>query len=179
MIELKTTHLLLRQWKKEDFEPYAKLTSSKEVMKYFPKTLTIEQSNMAAKKFQKLLEKNSWGFWAVEEKSSGHFIGYAGIHAPKTQFPFSPCIEIAWRMEEKYWENGYVLEAGEEIISAAFEIFGLEELVYFSALKNLKGEEIAKALKMQKEERTFHHPFVGREHELSEHYLYRIKNDKL
>jgi len=176
MRELETENLLLRQWREEDLEPYAKLTSSKEVMQYFPKTLTVEQSNMAARKFQKLLEKNSWGFWAVEEKASGQFIGYAGLHAPKTQFPFSPCIEIAWRMEKKYWENGYVLEAGEKIIAAAFEIFGLEELVYFSALKNLKGEEVAKALNMKRES-TFHHPFVEREDALSEHYLYRIKKN--
>jgi len=175
MIELKTTYLLLRQWKEEDFAPYAKLTSSKEVMKYFPKTLTAEQSNMAARKFRKLLEEKSWGFWAVEEKSSGEFIGYAGLHAPKTQFSFSPCIEIAWRMADKHWDNGYVLEAGKEILSAAFEIFELEELVYFSALKNLKGEIVAKALNMKKEERSFNHPFVEMEHELSEHYLYRIK----
>ena len=179
MKELKTTHLLLRQWREEDLEPYAKLTASKEVMKYFPQTLTVEQSNRAARKFQKLLEERGWGFWAVEERVSGQFIGYAGLHAPQTQFPFSPCIEIAWRMGQKYWENGYVLEAGEAILRAAFEIFGLEEIVYFSSVKNKKGEEVATALKMQKEEQTFHHPFVEREHPLSEHYLYRIKNGKL
>jgi len=175
MIELKTVHLLLRQWKEEDLEAYAKLTSSTEVMKYFPKILTGEQSNMAARKFRKLLEEKSWGFWAVEEKSSGKFIGYAGLHAPKTQFPFSPCIEIAWRMQDKYWDNGYVLEAGREIFKASFEVFGLEEIVYFSTLKNLKGEKVARALKMEKEDKNFHHPFVEIEHELSEHYLYRIK----
>jgi len=179
MRELETDNLLLRQWREEDLEPYARLTSSKEVMKYFPKTLTPEQSNMAARKFQMLLEQNLWGFWAVEEKATSKFIGYAGLHSPKTKFPFSPCIEIAWRMEKKYWENGYVLEAGEEIIRVAFEIYGLEELVYFSALKNLKGEKVASTLKMIRDERTFHHPFVEREDELSEHYLYRIKNYKL
>jgi len=175
MRELETKNLLLRQWKEGDLEAYAKLTSSEEIMKYFPRILTKEQSDKAARKFQKLLEEKSWGFWAVEEKLTGQFIGYAGLHAPRTQFPFSPCIEIAWRMQDKYWDNGYVLEVGKEIINAAFEIFGLDEVVYFSTLKNLKGEKVASTLNMKKEDKHFHHPFVEIEHTLSEHYLYRIK----
>ena len=175
MIELETEHLILRQWKEEDFFCYAKLTSSTEVMKYFPKTLTREQSNTAARKFMRLLVEKSWGFWAVEEKSSGKFIGYAGLHEPKTQFPFSPCVEIAWRMADKYWDNGYVLELGREILRCSFEVINLEEVVYFSSIHNIKGEEIAKALGMKKEEKNFNHPFVNLEHDLSEHYLYRIK----
>jgi ribosomal-protein-alanine N-acetyltransferase len=175
MIKLETEHLILRQWKEEDLITYAKITSSKEVMRYFPKTLTTEQSNTAARKFMKLVEERSWGFLAVEEKSSGKFIGYAGLHAPQSKFPFSPCVEIAWRMADKYWENGYVLEAGEKIIAYAFEIIGLEELVYFSSLQNVKGEKVVKVLGMKKEDKNFNHPFVKVEHKLSEHYLYTIK----
>ena len=175
MIKLETKHLKLRQWKEEDFLPYARLTSSNEVMTYFPKRLTGEQSNTAVRKFMKLLEEKSWGFWAVEEKSSGKFIGYAGLHTPKTKFPFSPCVEIAWRMEDEYWNNGYVLELGVEILRCAFEVIGLEEVVYFSSLHNVKAEKVAKALGMKKEDKNFNHPFVEAGHELSEHYLYRIK----
>lgn len=174
MIELKTKNLILRQWKEDDLDPYARLTSSKEIMKYFPRTLTKEQSNAAARKFMKLLAIRSWGFWAVEEKSSGVFIGYAGLHVPKTKFPFSPCVEIAWRMADVHWKNGYVLEAGEEIIHCAFELIQLDELVYFSSVKNLKAQELMKALGMRKEDEIFNHPFVEKEHKLSKHYLYKI-----
>ncbi|CAA6817553.1 MAG: Acetyltransferase, GNAT family [uncultured Sulfurovum sp.] len=175
MIELKTKHLILRQWKEEDLRFYAQLTSNKEVMKYFPKTLTLEQSNKAARKFMNLLVKNAWGFWAVEEISSAKFIGYAGLHKPQTQFSFSPCIEIAWRMEDKYWNRGYVLESGQEILHYALEVLSLEEVVYFSSIKNLKGEKIARALGMKKADKNFYHPFVDQQHQLSEHYLYNKK----
>ena len=175
MIELETKHLILRQWKEEDLFYYSNLTSNKEVMQYFPKILTREQSDLAVIKFQKLLEEKSWGFWAVEEKASGKFMGYAGLHAPKTKFPFSPCVEIAWRMADKYWENGYVLELGEKILDHAFEDIGLEEVVYFSSIQNIKAEKVAKALGMKKEDEIFNHPFVAVGHELSEHYLYRMK----
>lgn len=175
MIELKTKKLILRQWQESDFPFYAKLTADREIMKFFPRTLSLEESTFTAKKFMKLIANRSWGFWAVEEKSSGKFIGYAGLHAPQTQFPFSPCVEIAWRMPEKYWENGYALEAGKEILTCAFKTIGLEKVLYFSSIHNVKAEEIVKELGMLKQEENFYHPFVERGHKLSEHYLYEIK----
>lgn len=175
MIQLKTEHLILRQWKKEDLFHYSNLTSNKVVMQYFPKTLTKEQSDLAAMKFMGLLKEKSWGFWAVEEKLSGNFIGYAGLHEPKTKFPFSPCVEIAWRMEDKYWHNGYVLELGMRILDFAFEEIKLDEVVYFSSIHNIKAENIMQQLGMIKEKEIFHHPFVDKEDRLSEHYLYKIK----
>ncbi|MBP9842149.1 MAG: GNAT family N-acetyltransferase, partial [Simkaniaceae bacterium] len=39
MTIIKTTRLLLRPWKEEDLEPYAKLNSDPRVMKYFPSIL--------------------------------------------------------------------------------------------------------------------------------------------
>ena len=174
MITLETQYLILRQWRETDFDFYANLTSNKEVMKFFPKTLSKEESNNAVRKFSKLLKEKSWGFWAVEEKSSNKFLGYAGLHAPQTKFPFSPCVEIAWRMEDEYWENGYVKEAGETILKYAFEEIGLEEIVYFSSIHNHKTEALVCQLGMKKENETFPHPFVEVGHHLSEHYLYKI-----
>jgi len=173
-VRLETKHLYLRQWKEEDFSPYAKLTSNSEVMKFFPKLLTLEQSNAAALKFQKLISTRGWGFWAVEEKSTGQFMGYAGLHAPSTPFPFSPCVEIAWRMEEHCWENGYVLESGKAIVKFAVEEASLEEIVYFSSIHNKRAESIVSALAFKKEKSTFSHPMVKEGDFLSEHYLYRF-----
>ena len=175
MIRLETKHLILRQWKEDDLFFYANLTSNKQVMKFFPKLLNKDESDKAAKKFMGLLSKKAWGFWVVEEKSSGKFLGYAGLHAPQTKFPFSPCVEIGWRMYDEYWNNGYVEEAGEEILKCAFDFIGLSEIVYFSSVHNLRAQKLVQKLGMQKEEATFNHPFVEIGHHLSEHYLYKIK----
>jgi len=176
MIELETEHLILRQWKEDDFLPYSRLTANKETMKFFPKMLTQKESDIAANKFQNLIVKRGWGFWAIEEKETSLFLGYAGLHAPKTKFPFSPCVEIAWRVDKKYWENGYVLDLGKVILKYAFEVLKLNEVVYFSSIHNKKAEQIMQQLDMIKEKKTFCHSFVEKNHRLSEHYLYRIKN---
>ena len=179
IIGLETEQFYLRQWREEDFIPYESLTSNPEVMKFFPKILTVEESNNAALKFQKLLATRGWGFWAIEEKVSGKFIGYAGLHSPSTIFPFSPCVEIAWRMEEKYWDNGTVLELGKTILSYALEELKLEKIVYFSSSHNKKAKIVMEALGMVNQHKNFNHPFVSTEHHLSEHYLFQIKNRRV
>jgi len=174
IIELQTKYLRLRQWKSEDYPLYLKLTSNQEVMKFFPKTLTKEQSNTAANKFENLIASRGWGFWAVEDKCSSKFIGYAGLHAPATKFPFSPCVEIAWRVENVYWENGYVMEAGKEILRCAFEELKLEEIVYFTPILNGQVEVLMKELGMINQEKNFKHPSMPSGHDLEEHKLYKI-----
>ena len=174
IIELETRHLLLRQWKSEDYTLYAELTSNQDVMKFFPHILTKEQSNTAAKKFENLITSRGWGFWAVENKESNKFLGYAGLHVPATKFPFSPCIEIAWRVEDKYWRNGYVLEAGKEILRCSFEDLGLEEIVYFTSVLNHQAEVLMEELGMKNKEENFKHPSMPSGHDIEEHKLYRI-----
>ena len=82
-------------------------------------------------------------------------------------------------MQRKYWDNGYVKEAGEKILKDAFERCGLEEIVYFSSIHNHQGEKMVEALGMQKSDENFNHPFVELGHNLSEHYLYKIRNINL
>ena len=176
IIKFETDHLYLRQWIEEDLTEYAKITSNKEIMRYFPKLLSREESDLAVQKFQNLLIQRDWGFWAVEEKESGKFLGYAGLHSPSTTFSFSPCVEIAWRMHEESWNKTYILESGKVILDHALNELKMEEIVYFSSVLNKRAEAFVSSLGMLKQQETFSHPFVAKEHPLSEHYLYKIKN---
>ena len=81
-MEYHTERLILRQWKQSDREPFAALNANHEVMRHFPKTLTREESNDMAKTIEQRMAENVWGFWAVEEKSSGAFIGFVGLNVP-------------------------------------------------------------------------------------------------
>ena len=178
LIELETEHLTLRQWREEDLLIYSKISSNPEVMKFFPKLLSLEESNRAAQKFKGLIASRGWGFWAVELKKTGKFIGYAGLHSPSTQFPFSPCVEIAWRVEPSYWENGYVLEAGETILSCAFDKLMLDEVVYFTALQNNRVQKLMNTLGMKDRNKPFSHPSFSDGNPFKEHRLYGLKREE-
>ena len=89
-IQLETSRLILRPWKESDLKPFYALNSNPEVMRYFPGCLTRGQSDALAHKFQKMIETQAWGLWAVELKQGGDFIGFTGLNAQPSQFSFSP-----------------------------------------------------------------------------------------
>ncbi|WP_350609456.1 GNAT family N-acetyltransferase, partial [Pseudoalteromonas sp. 41-MNA-CIBAN-0057] len=48
-----------------------------------------------------------WGFWAVSRKGgsnkSDDFIGMVGLNDAHADMPFSPAVEIGWRLHNDYW----------------------------------------------------------------------------
>ncbi len=95
---LETARLILRPWKTEDLAPFAHMNANAQVMQHFPQTLNTQESDALAKKFQQQIDLNGWGFWALELKQTGQFIGFTGLHFQPDLFEFSPCTEIGWRL---------------------------------------------------------------------------------
>ena len=95
---LETERLRLRQWKDEDYPAYARLNADPMVMRYFPSTLSEQQSHEQADKLRSLITERGWGGWAVELKASGEFIGISGLHtqAGDSGIPHAPLTEIVW-----------------------------------------------------------------------------------
>ena len=100
---LKTERLLLRQWTEEDVLPFSAMCRDKDVMEFFPKLLTETESHDMAKKISSLINSRGCGFWAIEVPGQERFIGFVGLHTPKDSMPFSPCVEIGWRLSKRQW----------------------------------------------------------------------------
>ena len=104
---LQTERLILRQWTDDDLAPFSKISGDAEVMEFYPKPLTKEESTSLGCKIQSLIDERGWGFWAIEIPNQEKFIGFVGLHIPKESLPFSPCVEIGWRIAKEYWNQGY------------------------------------------------------------------------
>ncbi len=126
------------------------------------------------KKIQYQIDKNGWGLWAVEEKLSGRFVGFVGLNQPKTELPFTPCIEVVWRLAKAYWGKGYATEAGRKSLEYAFRDLSLDEVVSFTAVINKRSEAVMQRLGMINSHKNFDHPQVSSNSPLSEHLLYKI-----
>ena len=172
--ELQTDRLLLRQWVDQDLSGFAELNSDQETMEFFPALLSREESNAVAEKCQSLISERGWGFWAVELKSSGEFMGLVGLHIPKPNLPFSPCVEIGWRLLKKYWGKGYATEAAQESLVYAFNTLNLNEVVSFTTVSNLRSRYVMQRLGFSNTHQNFEHPGINKDHPLSEHVLYKI-----
>ncbi|MBN7798319.1 GNAT family N-acetyltransferase [Parahaliea mediterranea] len=174
MNNLNTARLILREWKQEDFVPFYRLNSDPEVMAFFPSILSRGESDELAGEIQRRISENGWGFWAVEEKDSGRFVGFVGLNQPKIALPFTPCVEIGWRLGREYWGRGYATEAACRSLEYAFVQLGLDEVVAFTAALNKRSESVMRRLGMDNTSRNFSHPAVPADSALCEHVLYKI-----
>ena len=97
MTELRTERLLLRDWRESDLAPWAAMNADPEVREHFPGVLTREQSDASVAGFQADLDRRGWGWWALEVRSTGRFIGFAGLDPVEEDMPFSG-VEAGWRL---------------------------------------------------------------------------------
>ena len=174
LVKLETDRLLLRQWKVNDFPLFSSLNADPIVMEYFPSTLSEEESNRIARKIQSLIYERGWGFWATEEKVSRNFIGFVGLHTPEPELPFSPCVEVGWRLAKEYWGKGYATEAAKEALKYAFDKLRLEEVYSFTSVDNSRSRAVMERLRMLNMNQNFEHPKVPKGNALREHVLYKI-----
>jgi RimJ/RimL family protein N-acetyltransferase len=171
---LETARLQLRQWQPQDYAPFAAMGADPDVMAYFPKLLTTEESEAIAERISQKITVQGWGFWAVEIKASGDFAGFVGLNEPQYAMPCSPCVEVGWRLAKAYWGQGYATEAGRAALEFAFNPLNLSEVVSFTSVLNLRSQAVMRRLGMQDVQQNFEHPLVPEGDRLREHVLYKI-----
>ena len=177
MYILETNRLYFRNWKEEDRSVFYKMNSDPEVMKYFPKILSMEESNFLFDKFVKNLALKPYGFWAVQRKDTGDLIGFIGLSDVLFKANFTPCVEIGWRILKSEWGKGFATEGANECLQFAFDILKLEMVYSFTSTLNKKSESVMKKIGMYKVG-EFNHPNLSFENPLNNHVLYAIDYKK-
>ena len=173
-MELQTDRLILRQWLSSDLPVFAQINSSKLAMEHFPNQLSRSASDDLAARLVNEIATCGWGMWAVELKSTSTFIGFVGLSTPLTQFPFSPCVEIGWRLHPDNWGYGFATEAAEMALEFAFTFLELKEVVAMTATTNHRSEAVMQRLGLKNTKDNFFHPNVSLDSRVSEHLLYKI-----
>ena len=172
--ELRGTRVLLRRWFERDLEPFAELNADPRVMEYFPAPLTRAQSDgFVRERILPLFAKRGLGSWAVEVPGVAPFIGYVGFLEHTFDAPFTPCIEIGWRLARAAWGNGYATEAARIAVAFGFDKGKLDEIVSFTVPANARSIAVMERLGMTYAG-EFSHPLLPAGHPLSRHVLYRL-----
>lgn len=177
-IEFDTARLRLRQWREGDLKPFADLNADPGVMAHFPAALERPASDALALRCQALIAERGWGFWAAELKEDGQFIGFVGLHTPIAELPFSPCVEVGWRLARAHWGRGLASEAARGALKLGFEKLGLAEIVSFTAVGNLRSRAVMERIGMRRTDENFDHPAVPSGSPLRAHCLYRLDRDR-
>jgi RimJ/RimL family protein N-acetyltransferase len=175
---LSTPRLSLRQWRASDREPFARLNADPAVMEFLSRCLDRAESDRLAQAAEAEIARQGWGFWAAELRASAAFIGFVGLRAPSFEAPFTPCIEIGWRLERGCWGKGLATEAGLECLRFAFETLDLPEVVSFTVPQNRRSRAVMERLGMLRDpDGDFDHPRLPEGHSLRRHVLYRLRQE--
>lgn len=132
---------------------------------------TREASDQLAQRIR--AETERFGLWAVEVPDVADFIGFVGLQVPSFEATFTPCVEVGWRLAHPYWGFGYASEAAVASLAYAFGALGLEEVVSFTAVHNVRSRRVMERIGMREAD-EFDHPSVPAGHELERHVLYRL-----
>jgi len=175
--ELRTLRLTLRQWRADDREPFARMNADRRVRLYFPGALTREESDGLADTQEASFAERGFGFWAVELRESGAFIGFIGLGVPSIEAHFTPCVEIGWRLMPEVWNQGYATEGARASAAFGFERLALTEIVALTAVANAPSRRVMEKLGMTHDPADdFDHPRIEPGHPLRRHVLYRLQS---
>jgi RimJ/RimL family protein N-acetyltransferase len=176
-IALRTSRLLLREWRDSDCEPFAAMWADPEVMRYYLAPLGDRAASDAwIDRMRRHNAEHGFAYWAVELPQSAGLIGAVGLtRVLSPAFAFAPAVEIGWRLASAYWGRGYATEAARAVLDDGFGRLGLGEIVAFTLPFNERSRRVMEHLGMKRDPADdFDHPQVPDGHPMRSHVLYRI-----
>jgi RimJ/RimL family protein N-acetyltransferase len=147
MVEISSERLVLRDWGESDISPWVTMNADTEVLEHLGPPLTAEESMASMRRFQHDLDHNGFGFWAVEVRASGEFIGFTGLDPVDDGMPFTG-VEAGWRLARSAWGHGYATEAATVALEYGFGTVGLSEILAVTATTNLRSQAVMRRIGM-------------------------------
>jgi len=170
--EVRTDRLLLRRWQPADHEPFARLNTDAEVMRYFPARLSRTESDALAGRADALFDQHGYGLWAVQRHDNDAFIGFTGLAPMPSGVPGSGEVEVGWRLARDAWGHGFATEAATAALRVAFEQLGLAEVNSITAAINIRSIRVMERLGLRAAG-EFDHPRVPAPSPRRRHVRYR------
>lgn len=147
---LETERLILRADRPGDFEAYAGFMADADFTRFIngePMTRGDAWRSLAYGAGHWTLR--GYGFWAVERKSDGAYLGRVGMTNPEGW----PGLEVGWIIGKPYWRQGYATEAARAAMNYAFLTQPVERIISSIAPDNVASQGVARKLGETKGER--------------------------
>ena len=175
---LRTGRVLLRAWRPEDREPFAALNADPAVVEFLPGPLDRAASDALAARCEAHWAREGFGLWAVEVPGVAPFVGFVGLSRAVFEAPFTPAVEVGWRLAHHAWGHGYATEGGRAALRFGFEDVGLDEIVSFTTRENVRSRRVMERLGLRRDPADdFEHPALDAGSPLRAHVLYRLDRD--
>ena len=94
----------------------------------------------------RLAAENGYCLWWWRERSSGELVGYAGLNDDEVEG--KPVVEAGWSITPPRQGEGFATEAAHASVRWGFERAGLEVIVAFALLDNVRSRRVMEKLGM-------------------------------
>ena len=142
---LETPRLILRGWREEDIEPYARMLADPATARFIARGGRPYDARQSWSETAFLIghwQVLGFGMFVVEERETGAFAGRVGALRPKGW----PGFEIGWAIAPDARGKGYATEAAAAAIDWSFANFAPERIVSIIHDENLASRRVAEKL---------------------------------
>ena len=116
------------------------------------------------------------GFGPLHSRRRTSSLATSALNIPSFEAPFTPCVEIGWRLAAHFWNQGLATEGAAAVLRFAHLTLGIGEVVSFTSVHNLPSRRVMEKIGMTRDiEGDFDHPRIPKEHPLCRHVLYRAR----
>jgi RimJ/RimL family protein N-acetyltransferase len=178
LARLSSGRVCLRRWRDEDREAFAAMNADVRVMEFFRSCLTRTESDAMVDRIEAHFREHGFGLWAIEVPGVADFVGFAGLAWARFNAPFTPCIEVGWRLGFEHWGKGYATEAAGSALGYGFGALALSDVVAFTSVANHRSWAVMERLGMRRDPaEDFDYSSFPVGHPLRKHVLYRLSAD--
>lgn len=164
-----------RNWIDADVPKMAAINADPDVMAFFPALQDLGQTQAFVDRMRKQYEEKAFTYFGVELLTTKEFIGFIGLSVPTFEAEFTPCVDMGWRLDKKFWYNGYATEGAKRCIEYAFSVLELPSVVAICPKMNKPSEAVMQKIGMHKK-LEFIHPLLTNSKILKNCVLYTISN---
>jgi len=151
-----TPRLRLREFAMDDVDRLTALDGDPEVMRHIshgiatPREMFVE--DVLPHWLQLYAQPRPIGFWAVELRETGRFIGWFHLR-PDRFSPPEP--ELGYRLVRRVWGRGLATEGGRALVAAAFERLACDSISARTLVVNVASQRVMENCGLR-----FEHEFV-------------------
>jgi RimJ/RimL family protein N-acetyltransferase len=161
-----TDRLILRTWKTSDVEEMAAINDDAAVMRFFPNRPSREDTIAHMERQNLQFAKRAHCYFAAERREDGRLLGFIGLSHQTYPAPFTPCVDIGWRLHPDAWGRGFATEGALACLEYARD--GLELTEILAVAPQVNGPSIAVMRRIgMLELGTFYHPNIPEESPLN------------
>jgi RimJ/RimL family protein N-acetyltransferase len=177
-MEIRTDRLILREWRDDDAGPHWAMSTDPVAMEHVGGPVSRAESDAMIARCR-ARRATGIGPFAVEVPGVAPFVGFVGLARTSFEAPFTPCVEVMWRLARAHWGHGYAAEAARASLREGFELHGLDSIVSFTVLANARSWRVMERIGMTRSHgEDFDHPLIPVASPLRRHILYRIRRDE-